>query len=71
MEIAVMLRGQPVIVSSSQFEYYHYCLSLLTRCVLAASQMYPEDTLQDIITTIEREQEEAKKATQDAAAMEM
>lgn len=46
MEIAVMLRGQPV-------------------------HMYPEDTLQDIITTIEREQEEAKKATQDAAAMDM
>lgn len=34
--------------------------------------MYPEDTLQEIITAIEREQEEAKKATQDdAAAMDI
>lgn len=35
--------------------------------------MYPEEVLQDIISTIEREQEEAKKAAQDAtnSAMDM
>lgn len=33
--------------------------------------MFPEESLQEIITTIEREQEEAKKASQDAAASDM
>jgi hypothetical protein len=33
--------------------------------------MFPEESLQEIITTIEREQEEAKKASQDAAAADM
>jgi hypothetical protein len=33
--------------------------------------MYPEDTLQEIITAIEKEAEDAKKATQEAAAMDM
>lgn len=36
-----------------------------------AVHMYPEDTLQEIITAIEKEQEDAKKANQEAAAMDM
>ena len=33
--------------------------------------MYSEETLQEIITTIEREQEEAKKASQESASSEL
>ena len=33
--------------------------------------MIPEEALQEIISAIEREQEEAKKASQDAAAADL
>ena len=68
MEIAIMTRGKPVYVS------YNCNISVSggdVKSVLSFLKMFPEESLQEIITTIEREQEEAKKASQDAAASDM